>query len=182
DAVEASDKLVSLSADLPQHHYVFILGWFAGAPMGILFAQVIFVCLICDLAHTCSFLLPHFILFLWLFLWTKARPNKEKFTSQQLIVLFVMLPKFCEIKFHWIGDLPGLLNCGFMRILKFNLDKPLLGHVSTIHLIYIVKKIYVKKIYVEKENLEIQCHILNDTLGWIVQAKGRSCFLLFLYG
>ncbi|KAL5645956.1 hypothetical protein ACJX0J_003750 [Zea mays] len=55
--------------------------------------------------------------------------------------------------------------------LKFNLDKPLLR--------------LIENFYVEKENLEIQCHILNDTLGWICESASWAflvkTYLVFYY-
>ncbi|KAL5646369.1 hypothetical protein ACJX0J_002321, partial [Zea mays] len=60
--------------------------------------------------------------------------------------------------------------------LKFNLDKPLLRLVLQIHLIYIIENFYV-----EKENLEIQCHILNDTLGWIMGFSGQNVSCLYYF-
>ncbi|KAL5641874.1 hypothetical protein ACJX0J_003771 [Zea mays] len=51
--------------------------------------------------------------------------------------------------------------------LKFNLDKPLLR--------------LIENFYVEKENLEIQCHILNDTLGWIMGFSGQNVSCLYYF-
>ncbi|KAL5643231.1 hypothetical protein ACJX0J_002603, partial [Zea mays] len=45
------------------------------------------------------------------------------------------------------------------------LDKPLLR--------------LIENFYVEKENLEIQCHILNDTLGWIMGFSGQKRIFYF---
>ncbi|KAL5646853.1 hypothetical protein ACJX0J_001544 [Zea mays] len=54
-----------------------------------------------------------------------------------------------------------------ISILKFNLDKPLLR--------------LIENFYVEKENLEIQCHILNDTLGWIMGFSGQNVSCLYYF-
>ncbi|KAL5643310.1 hypothetical protein ACJX0J_000974 [Zea mays] len=55
----------------------------------------------------------------------------------------------------------------YVEFLKFNLDKPLLR--------------LIENFYVEKENLEIQCHILNDTLGWIMGFSGQNVSCLYYF-
>ncbi|KAL5644472.1 hypothetical protein ACJX0J_001085 [Zea mays] len=39
----------------------------------------------------------------------------------------------------------------------------------------------IENFYVEKENLEIQCHILNDTLGWIMGFSGQNVSCLYYF-
>ncbi|KAL5642230.1 hypothetical protein ACJX0J_000285 [Zea mays] len=54
-----------------------------------------------------------------------------------------------------------------ISILKFKLRK------------YIA--LFIENFYVEKENLEIQCHILNDTLGWIMGFSGQNVSCLYYF-
>ncbi|KAL5645849.1 hypothetical protein ACJX0J_002778 [Zea mays] len=41
--------------------------------------------------------------------------------------------------------------------------------------------LFIENFYVEKENLEIQCHILNDTLGWIMGFSGQNVSCLYYF-
>ncbi|KAL5642425.1 hypothetical protein ACJX0J_005099 [Zea mays] len=53
----------------------------------------------------------------------------------------------------------------------------------SIYVEFITKYIalFIENFYVEKENLEIQCHILNDTLGWIMGFSGQNVSCLYYF-
>ncbi|KAL5643141.1 hypothetical protein ACJX0J_000341 [Zea mays] len=79
-----------------------------------------------------------------------------------------------------IQQIPSFLFCCIDkdRNMKSNLI-----FLLSIYVEFITKYIalFIENFYVEKENLEIQCHILNDTLGWIMGFSGQNVSCLYYF-
>ncbi|KAL5644259.1 hypothetical protein ACJX0J_004076 [Zea mays] len=105
-------------------------------------------------------------------LYSFIKPNSR--TGKTHLLPIQQIPSFLFVAMYFFECL-FIFDC---RNMKSNLI-----FLLSIYVEFITKYIalFIENFYVEKENLEIQCHILNDTLGWIMGFSGQNVSCLYYF-